>query len=144
MVRTFPILIFNYYQKVKSPLHMIQYVLCLVAPSCLTFCDPMTVAHQAPLSMGHTRAVRQTLLQGIFPNQGSNPGLPHCRRILYHLSRQGSPLALIHRHKEKLEESPCHSQSCQEERDRKCLSSSSYLQFSSVQSLSRVRLFSTP
>ena len=31
------------------------------------------------------------LLQGIFPTQGSNPGLPHCRRILYHLSHQGSP-----------------------------------------------------
>ena len=30
------------------------------------------------------------LFQGIFPNQGSNPGLPHCRRILYHLSYQGS------------------------------------------------------
>ena len=26
------------------------------------------------------------LLQGIFPTQGSNPGLPHCRRILYQLS----------------------------------------------------------
>ena len=26
------------------------------------------------------------LLQGIFPTQGSNPGLPHCRWILYHLS----------------------------------------------------------
>ena len=25
-----------------------------------------------------------SLLQGIFPTQGSNPGLPHCRRILYH------------------------------------------------------------
>ena len=31
------------------------------------------------------------LLQGIFPSQGWNPGLPHCRRILYHLSHQGSP-----------------------------------------------------
>ena len=30
-------------------------------------------------------------LQGIFPTQGSNPGIPHCRRILYHLSHQGSP-----------------------------------------------------
>ena len=29
-------------------------------------------------------------LQGIFPTQGSNPGLPHCRRILYRLSHQGS------------------------------------------------------
>ena len=31
------------------------------------------------------------LLQGIFPTQGSNPGLLHCRGILYHLSHQGSP-----------------------------------------------------
>ena len=30
------------------------------------------------------------LLQGIFPNQGLNPGLPHCRQILYCLSYQGS------------------------------------------------------
>ena len=32
-----------------------------------------------------------SLLQGIFPTQGSNPGLPHCRQILYQLSYQGSP-----------------------------------------------------
>ena len=32
-----------------------------------------------------------SLLQGIFPNQGSNSGLPHCREILYQLSHQGSP-----------------------------------------------------
>ena len=32
------------------------------------------------------------LLQGIFPTQGSNPSLPHCRQTLYHLSHQGSPL----------------------------------------------------
>ena len=31
-----------------------------------------------------------SLLQGIFPTQGSNPGLPHCRQILYQLSHQGS------------------------------------------------------
>ena len=31
------------------------------------------------------------LLQGIFPTQGLNPGLPHCRWILYQLSCQGSP-----------------------------------------------------
>ena len=30
------------------------------------------------------------LLQGIFPTQGLNPGLPLCRQILYHLSHQGS------------------------------------------------------
>ena len=33
-----------------------------------------------------------SLFQGIyFPTQGSNPGLPHCRRILYQLSQKGSP-----------------------------------------------------
>ena len=31
-----------------------------------------------------------SLLQGIFPTQGSNPGLLHCRQILYHLNLQGS------------------------------------------------------
>ena len=31
-----------------------------------------------------------SLLQGIFPTQGSNPGLPHCRWILYQLSHKGS------------------------------------------------------
>ena len=33
-----------------------------------------------------------SLFQGIFPTQGPNPGLPPCRRILHHLSDQGSPL----------------------------------------------------
>ena len=32
-----------------------------------------------------------SLLQGIFPTQGSNPGFPHCRDILYQLSHKGSP-----------------------------------------------------
>ena len=31
-----------------------------------------------------------SLLQGIFPTQGSNPGLPHCRQILYQLRHKGS------------------------------------------------------
>ena len=31
-----------------------------------------------------------SLLLGIFPTQGSNPGLPHCRWILYQLSHKGS------------------------------------------------------
>ena len=36
-----------------------------------------------------------SLLQGIFPTQGSNPGLPHCRQIFYQLSCQGS---ILHSH----------------------------------------------
>ena len=35
-----------------------------------------------------------SLLQGIFPTQGSNPGLPHCRLILHQLSHEGSPRIL--------------------------------------------------
>ena len=31
-----------------------------------------------------------SLLQGIFPTQGSNPGLPHCTRILHQLSHKGN------------------------------------------------------
>ena len=30
------------------------------------------------------------LVQGIFPTQGSKPGPPHCRQILYHMNHQGS------------------------------------------------------
>ena len=37
---------------------------------------------------------RLSLLQGIFPTQGWNPGLPHCRWILYQLSHKGSPRLL--------------------------------------------------
>ena len=32
-----------------------------------------------------------SILQGTFPTQGSNPGLPHCWQILYQLSHKGSP-----------------------------------------------------
>ena len=35
-----------------------------------------------------------SLLQGIFPTQGSNPGLPHCRWVLYQLSHKGTPSIL--------------------------------------------------
>ena len=35
-----------------------------------------------------------SLLQGIFPTQGLNPGLWHCRQILYQLSHKGSPRRL--------------------------------------------------
>ena len=39
----------------------------------------------------NTRGRSFSLLQGIFPTQGLNPGLPHCRQILYQLSHHGSP-----------------------------------------------------
>ena len=42
----------------------------------------------------NTRVGSSSLLQDIFPTQGSNPGLLHCGRILYGLSHQGSPRTL--------------------------------------------------
>ena len=42
----------------------------------------------------NTRAGSFSLLQGIFPTKGSNPGFLHCRRILYQLSHKGSPRML--------------------------------------------------
>ena len=59
------------------------------------FLTPWTVARQAPLSTGFSRQEYwmgcHALLQGIFPTQGSNPGLLHHRQILYLLSYVGSP-----------------------------------------------------
>ena len=58
------------------------------------FVTPRTVAYQVLLSRGfpgkNTGVGCHFLLQ-IFLTQGLNPGLPHCRQTLYHLSHQGSP-----------------------------------------------------
>ena len=64
---------------------------CLKWKSCRTLCDPMDCI----VSPGQNTGVgSHSLLQVIFPTQGSNPGIPHCRRILYQLSHQGSPRIL--------------------------------------------------
>ena len=44
----------------------------------------------------NTGVASYSFLQGIFPTQGSNPGLLHCRQILYCLSHQGSPHKKTH------------------------------------------------
>ena len=64
-----------------------------------TLCNPMDCSPPELLcpwnSPGQNTGVGSlSLLQGIFPTQGSNPGLPHCRRILYQLSHKGSPRIL--------------------------------------------------
>ena len=46
-------------------------------------------------SLGKNNGVDcHALLQGIFPTQGSNPGLLHCRQMLYCLSYQESPMLI--------------------------------------------------
>ena len=60
-----------------------------VAQSCLTLCDPSWISPGQNTGVGSL-----SLLQGIFPTQGLNPSLPHCRQTLYHLSHQGSPISV--------------------------------------------------
>ena len=71
----------------------------LAAQSCLTPCDPMDCS--PPGSSGHGDSPGKNIgvgchavFQRIFPTLGSNPGLMCCKRILYHLSHQGSPWIL--------------------------------------------------
>ena len=55
---------------------------------------PWTVTHQEPPwdSLGKNTGVGcLAILQGILSTQGSNPGLLHCRQILYHLSYKEHP-----------------------------------------------------
>ena len=74
-------------------------VLCLVAQSCPTLCDTMNCSPPGSSAHGdspgkNTGVGCHGLFQEILPTQGSNPGLQHCRWILYHLSQQGSPRIL--------------------------------------------------
>ena len=72
----------------------------MLSPSVMSnFCDPVDCGSPGSSVHGgspgkNTGASCHALPQGIFPTQGSNPGLPHCRRILYCLSHQGSPRIL--------------------------------------------------
>ena len=63
-----------------------------VTQSCLTLCDPMDFTVCGILQARILEWVGSlSLLQGIFPTQGLNSGLLHCRQILYQLSHKGSP-----------------------------------------------------
>ena len=54
---------------------------------CLTLCNPMDYTVPGILQA----RILEWVAFPFFPTQGSNPGLPHCRRILYPLSHQGNP-----------------------------------------------------
>ena len=62
------------------------------AQSCQTLCDPMDSPWNSPGQ--NTGVSNLSFIQRIFPTQGSNPGLPHCRRIVYQLTHKGSPRIL--------------------------------------------------
>ena len=72
---------------------------CAVPSQVQLFATPMDYSPQGSSVHGdfpgkNTGMGCHVPLQGIFPTQGWNPGLPHCRRILYHLNHQGSPRIL--------------------------------------------------
>ena len=69
---------------------------CLVDQLCPTLCNPMDCSPPGSSVRGdspgkNTGVGCHALLQGNFPTQGLNPGLPHCRWILYRLRHQGNP-----------------------------------------------------
>ena len=80
-------------------LHLFMLALCLVAQLCPTLCDLMDCSLPRSSVHGHspgknTGASCHALFQGIFSTQGLNPGLLHCRWILYHVNYQESPRIL--------------------------------------------------
>ena len=91
------IVMFCLFEQVSGS-HTIEYIRitwCLLIQLCPTLCDPMGCSPPGASvhgdSPGQNSGVRHhALLQGVFPTQGSNPGLPHCRQIHFCLSHQGS------------------------------------------------------
>ena len=71
-------------------------VLCLAAPSCPTLCDSMDCSPPGTSVHGDSPGYWSGChaLQGIFPMEGSNTDLPHCRQILCHLRNLGNPRIL--------------------------------------------------
>ena len=62
----------------------------------VTLCDSMDCSQPGSSILGNSPSENtgmgcHALLPGIFPTQGLNPGLLHCRQILYCLNCQGSP-----------------------------------------------------
>ena len=70
-----------------------------VAQSCPTLCDPMNSSPPGSAVHGIFQARILEWAAISFSRgssqQGSNPGLLHCRQTLYHLSHQGSPILYI-------------------------------------------------
>ena len=86
----------NWTELKKSQCHFCHSLVRAKLPqSCLTPCNPMDCSLPASSVHGdspgrNTGVGCHSLLQGIFPIQGSNPHVLHCWRILYHLSHQAS------------------------------------------------------
>ena len=86
--------IFSKFMKSNCILYLVKWKWNLLSHVQL-FATLWTVAYQAPPFMDSPgKSIGEgslSLLQMIFPTQGLNSGLPHCKCILYQLSHQGSP-----------------------------------------------------
>ena len=65
-----------------------------VSQLCPTLCNPIDYTVHGNSPDQNTGVGSRSFLQGIFPTERLNPGLPHCRPILHQLSHQGSPRIL--------------------------------------------------
>ena len=70
-----------------------MYVKVKVTQLYPTLCNPMDYTVYGILQVRILEWVAVPFSRG-FSTQGLNPGLPHCRQILFHLSHQGSPRIL--------------------------------------------------
>ena len=61
---------------------------------CVQLCDPMNYTSSWNSPCKNAGVGCHAVLQGIFPTQRWNPGLPHCTQTLYQLSHKGSPRIL--------------------------------------------------
>ena len=73
-----------------------SYLYAKLLQLCATLYDPMDCSLPGSSVQGdspgkNTEVGCHALFQGIFPTEGLNSGIMPCRRILYHLSHQGSP-----------------------------------------------------
>ena len=80
----------------ESPEGLKSLNICILCCAMLTLCDP--IDYSLPGSSVHGDSLEKNtgvgchlLFQEIFPTQGLNPGLPHCRQTLYYPSHKGSP-----------------------------------------------------
>ena len=93
LVRT----VINVHLKIESKI--VKQMKVLVTLLCPTLCDAVDCNCQAPLSVEfpgkNTGVGFHSLLQGLFPTQESNPGVLHCKRVLYHIATREALLKCI-------------------------------------------------